>query len=74
MKKLTSKIIRALCTISTIAIIPVALLEIYEIISGSAAVDPHLRNMTDGIFWSLFAISQLCNWYISKHKNTTATF
>lgn len=74
MKKLTSKIIRTLCTISTIAIIPVAFIEIYEIISGTAAIAPHIRNLTDGIFWSLFAVSQLCSWYICKHKNTSATF
>lgn len=72
MKKLTSKIIRTLCTISTIAIIPVAILEIYEIISGTAAVDPYLRNLTEGIFWSLFAVSQLCNWYICKHNREKA--
>ena len=73
MKKLTSKIIRILCIVSNVVIVPVAILEIYEIISGTAAVDPHLRNMTDGIFWSLFAISQLSNWYVCKQKSENAT-
>ena len=73
MKKLTSKIIRILCIVSNVVIVPVAILEIYEIISGTAAVDPHLRNMTDGIFWSLFAISQLRYWYVCKQKSKNAT-
>lgn len=73
MKKLTSKIIRILCIVSNVVIVPVAILEIYEIISSTAAVDPHLRNMTDGIFWSLFAISQLRYWYVCKQKSKNAT-
>ena len=69
MKKLTSNIIRTLYILSSIVIVPIAAVEIYAIISGRAAVDPHLRNMTDGIFWSVFAVYHLCHWYICKHKN-----
>ena len=69
MKKLTSNIIRILYIVTSIFVIPVSCIEIYEIISGSAVVDPHLRNLTDGIFWSVLAVNYLCSWYISKHKN-----
>ena len=69
MKKLTSNIIRTLYIISSICVIPVSCIEIYEIISGSAAADPHLRNLMDGIFWSVLAVHYLCAWYISRHKN-----
>ncbi|WP_295080222.1 hypothetical protein [Ruminococcus sp.] len=69
MKKLTSNIIRILCIVSSIFVIPVSCIEIYEIISGRAAVDPHLRNLMDGIFWSLFTVNFLCSWCIRKHEN-----
>lgn len=69
MKKLTSNIIRILYILSSIVIVPIAAVEIYAIISGTAAVDPHLRNMADGLFWSAFAVYHLCHWYICKHKN-----
>ena len=69
MKKLTSNIIRILYILSNIVIVPIAAVEIYAIISGTAAVDPHLRNMADGLFWSTFAVYHICHWYIRKNKN-----
>ena len=69
MKKLTSNIIRILYIASSIFVIPISCIEIYEIISGSAAVDPHLRHLTDGLFWSVLAVHYLCSLYISKQKN-----
>ena len=69
MKKLTSNIIRILYIATSIFVIPVSCLEIYEIINGRAAVDPYLRNLMDGIFWSIFMANCLCSCYISKHKN-----
>lgn len=74
MKKLTSKIIRILYIVSTIVIVPIAVVEIFEIVSGRAAVDPHIRNLTDGLFWSVFTLFYLCQWYIRKHNKETATY
>ena len=74
MKKLTSEIIRILYIVSSICIVPLAVLECYEIISGSAAVDPHLRNMVDGLFWTAFAVYHLCSWYINRRKNTPVSY
>ncbi|MBP5580200.1 MAG: hypothetical protein J6X85_00150 [Ruminococcus sp.] len=71
MKKLTSNVIRFFYYLSAVIMVPAAIVEIYEIISGRAAVDPCLRNMTDGIFWSAFALYHLCNWYIRKNRNNT---
>jgi hypothetical protein len=69
MKKLTSKFFKMLYTISGIAIIPLAVIECYEIISGRAAVDPHIRNLTEGLFWSAFAVYYICQLYMNKHKD-----
>ena len=74
MKKLTSNIIRVIYILSTIIIVPVACIKIYEIISGSASVDPHLRNMLDGIFWTAFAVHYLCSWYINKQKRINKAY
>ena len=74
MKKLTSNIIRTIYILSSIVIIPIAAVELYEIISGSAAVDPHLRNIMDGIFWSTFAVHALSEWYVNKHKRTIKAY
>ena len=68
MKKFTSKFFRILYIVSSICIIPISCIEIYEIVSGRAAVDPHISNLTSGLFWSTFAVFYICQWYINKHK------
>ena len=74
MKKLTFNTIRILYILSTICIVPLACIKIYEIISGRAGVDPHLRNIMDGLFWTAFTVHALSEWYINKQKRINKAY
>ncbi len=73
MKNLTSKTIRTIYILSSILMVTLGVAEIYEIISARAATDPY-NHLIEGLFWSVFTIYHLCNWYIIKHSNTRKTY
>ena len=69
MKNLASKIIRVLFIVSSVCIVPISGVELYEIFRPKTAGDPR-NNVVDAIFWSTFAVYYLCAWYMGRKKRT----
>ena len=67
MKKLTSKIVRILFIVSSICIVPISGVELYEIFRVKTATHPR-SNTVDAVFWSVLAVYYLCAWYMSRQK------
>ncbi len=67
MKNLASKIIRVLFIVSSVCIVPISGVELYEIFRPKTAGDPR-NDVADAIFWSTLAVYYLCAWYMGRKK------
>ena len=69
MKNLASKIIRVLFIVSSVCIVPISGVELYEIFRPKTAGAPR-NNVVGAIFWGTFAVYYLCAWYMGSKKRT----
>lgn len=69
MNNLASKIIRVLFIVSSVCIVPISGVELYEIFRPKTAGDPR-NDVADAIFWSTLAVYYLCAWYMGRNKKT----